>query len=246
MNQFPSPPPHAYSQPVHRPPQQRNRRSAHHAPKKRKGKKKSQIMPRWQVIVLAALSLCLAFSLFSLSDAGHQLSSLLSKREIEKRAYEREVSRHQVKYREWIEYYAAVYQLDPAFVAAIIKTESDYVPTAVSSKNAQGLMQFMPDTFEWIAPKFDIPADDFSAITDPETAIKMGCWLLNYITKQFNGDPILTACAYHAGWGNVEGWITKYSTDGKTLTLDQIPYENTRNYAGKVLNSYAIYQQHYY
>ena len=203
-------------------------------------------MPLWQIGVLAALGLFLVLSLFSLGSANQSMRLLFSRQERERLAYEREVSRHQVKYREWIEYYAAVYQLDPAFVAAIIKTESDYVPTAVSSKNAQGLMQFMPDTFAWIAPKFDIPADDFSAITDPETAIKMGCWLLNYITKQFNGDPILTACAYHAGWGNVEGWITKYSTDGKTLTFDQIPYDNTRNYARKVLNSYAIYQQHYY
>lgn len=203
-------------------------------------------MPLWQIGVLAALGLFLVLSLFSLGSANQSMRLLFSRQERERLAYEREVSRHQVKYREWIEYYAAVYQLEPAFVAAIIKTESDYVPTAVSSKNAQGLMQFMPDTFAWIAPKFDIPADDFSAITDPETAIKMGCWLLNYITKQFNGDPVLTACAYHAGWGNVEGWIAKYSTDGKTLTFDQIPYDNTRNYARKVLNSYAIYQQHYY
>ena len=203
-------------------------------------------MPIWQICVLSVLALCLVFSALSLTDARQHLSALFSQQERNRLAYEREVSRHQVKYREWIEYYAAVNQLDPAFVAAIIKTESDYVPTARSNKDARGLMQFMPDTYAWIAPKFDLPADDFLAVNDPETAIKMGCWLLNYITKQFNGDPVLTACAYHAGWGNVEGWIEKYSTDGKTLTFDQIPYENTRNYARKVLNSYAIYQQHYY
>ena len=157
-----------------------------------------------------------------------------------------QINRHQVKYEDWIRYYSAEYQLDPAFVAAIIKTESDYNPKAVSNKNARGLMQFMPDTLEWVGPKFGISSKDLNALNDPEKSIRMGCYLLNYITKQFDGDPLLTACAYHAGWGNVDGWVDKYSSDGKTLTFDQIPYDNTRNYARKVLNSYAIYQQYYY
>ena len=160
--------------------------------------------------------------------------------------YETQVRLHQVQYEEWIRYYSAEYQLDPAYVAAIIKTESNYNPRAVSNKNARGLMQFMPDTLEWVGPKFGVSSKDLNALNDPEKAIQMGCYLLNYITKQFDGDPVLTACAYHAGWGNVEGWIEKYSTDGKTLTYDQIPYENSRNYARKVMNSYAIYQQYYY
>lgn len=209
-------------------------------------RKKQFPLSLWQGLILLGLICCLVFAHLSLNQADENMKSLRADRENARIRYENEVARHQVKYREWIEYYAALYELDPAFVAAIIKTESDYDPYAVSSKNAQGLMQFMPDTFEWIAPKFDIDAQDMAAINNPENAIKMGCWLLHYITEQFNGDPILTACAYHAGWGNVEGWIEKYSSNGKTLTLAQIPYDNTRNYARKVLNSYAIYQQHYY
>ena len=54
------------------------------------------------------------------------------------------------------------------------------------------------------------------------------------------------ACAYHAGQGNVRSWLQKYSPDGKTLSIDEIPTDDTRYYAGKVLNAYAIYQQHYY
>ena len=57
---------------------------------------------------------------------------------------------------------------------------------------------------------------------------------------------MLVACAYHAGWGNVPTWIENYSTDGKTLAVSQIPKSDTRTYAGRVLNSYAIYLQHYY
>lgn len=253
MNQFPSPadyPTAPASQqsimPSSPSPQRRSQRT-----KEKKRKKKGFSIP--QIAVLSILVLGILICCFSWIQGSNETAMLKNQHLNEKREYDRvqqeyqnQVRRHQVEYEEWIRYYSAVYNLDPAFVAAIIKTESDYQPTAVSNKNARGLMQFMPDTLEWVGPKFGVKSDDLEALNDPETAIKMGCYLLNYITKQFDGDPILTACAYHAGWGNVQGWIKNYSSDGKTLTLSQIPYDNTRNYAGKVLNSYAIYQQYYY
>lgn len=204
------------------------------------------------IVLLSLLAFLLLFGISYM--LGTAKTAALKEEHVEERNiysqqqadYQKEILKHQVKYEEWIRYYAAVYQLDPAFVAAVIKTESDYIPTAISSKNARGLMQFMPATLEWVGPKFGVKSDDFDALNDPETAIKLGCYLLNYITTQFRGDPILTACAYHAGWGNVNTWLTKYSTDGKTLTIDQIPTSDTRNYARKVLKSYAIYQQFYY
>lgn len=240
MNQFPSPSPTPTAQPPRRP-VQRNRRAGN-----RRGRKPSPLLNLWQGLILLALAAGVAIAAWSLNRANGSLAALEEAREQARIQYENEVARHQVKYRELIEYYAAVYQLDPAYVAAIIKRESDYDPRAVSSKNAKGLMQFMPDTFEWVAPKFGIGKDDTDAVYEPENAIKMGCWLLNYISQKFDGDPILVACAYHAGWGNVNSWLEKYSTDGRTLTLSQIPTDDTRYYAGKVLNAYAIYQQHYY
>ena len=67
------------------------------------------------------------------------------------------------------------------------------------------------------------------------------------MTDLGSDDPILVACGYHAGWRNVrDSWLPNYSLDGKTLTIDQIPKADTRTYAGRVLNSYAIYLQHYY
>lgn len=261
MNQFPSPsdyPVASASQqmnwqpqmqtppPSQQPPQRRSQRT-----QVRRRKKPALSIP--QVVVLSLLCLGILFASFSWIQGSNETAALRNLHLNEKREYDRiqaeyqqQIRRHQVKYEEWIRYYSAVYNLDPAFVAAIIKTESDYIPTAVSNKNARGLMQFMPDTLEWVGPKFNVDSDDLDALNDPETAIKMGCYLLNYITKQFDGDPILTACAYHAGWGNVEGWVNKYSSDGKTLNFSQIPYDNTRSYARKVLNSYAIYQQYYY
>ena len=224
---------------------QRNRRSGRNRKKKKKAGF-SFSLTWWQGLILLVMVGALMVTALSARKAQISMTSLLNQRETARKEYEREVNRHHVKYREWIEYYAAVYGIDPAYVAAIIKRESDYDPNAVSYAGAMGLMQFMPDSFEWIAPKFGISADNKEAIYEPENAIKMGCYLLSYITKKYDGDPILTACAYHAGWGNVDSWVKKYSTDGKTLTIDQIPMDDTRSYARKVINAYAIYQQHYY
>jgi len=193
------------------------------------------------------MALGLILILTSLSRADESLLSLRAQRENEKIAWEKEVASHQVRYRDLIEYYAAANRLDPAYVAAIIKRESDYDPRAESSKGALGLMQFMPATFDWVKNNCGYRNADISVLYEPEAAIRMGCYLLRYIIGQLNSDdPVLVACAYHAGWGNVKTWLENYSADGKTLALSEIPMPDTRHYAGKVLNAYAIYQQYYY
>ena len=222
-----------------------------HRPRKRRGGKKRRgkrafPLKIWQIGVLALLLVLVFVKWNDWNSANGKLAALRAQREKEKHEYEQLVASHQVKYREWIEYYAAANRIDPAYVAAVIKRESDYDPKAVSRKDARGLMQLMPDSFDWIAPHCGISKNDRDALFDPESAIKMGCYLLGYISPMFGGDPILVACAYHAGWGNVKGWVEKYAEDGVHLKLDDIPMEDTRTYARKVLNAYAIYQQYYY
>ena len=235
MNSFPSPGAMPPAPAAHAP--ARNRRAVKRRPQKKKP------LTTAQLIVLLALLLCIVIAAVADVLARRSMEALTAQREAQAQAYANEVRRHQTDYRELIEYYAYANGVDPAYVAAIIKRESDYDPGAISRVNAKGLMQIMPDTGEWLARK--VKATDYN-LFDPETSIKMGCWYLGYLSGLFDGDPILVACAYHAGQGNVRGWVEKYSANGKTLTLDEIPTDDTRYYAGKVLNAYAIYQQHYY
>lgn len=200
----------------------------------------------WQGLILAMMLVAILLISSSYRQAQDSMTALEKQRQEAYDKYQREVRSYQVKYRDEITYYAAVNRIDPAYVAAIIKRESDYDPRAVSRVGAMGLMQFMPDTFSWVAPNCGISKSNTEAVYEPENAIKMGCYLLKYISDMYDGDPILVACAYHAGWGNVNSWLKNYSTDGKHLTLAQIPMDDTRYYAGKVLNAYAIYQQYYY
>ena len=100
---------------------------------------------------------------------------------------------------------------------------------------------------DWLAGKVGLYDYAVDTLFDAEENIKMGCWYLGYLSRLFGGDPITVACAYHAGQGNVrDHWLPKYSSNGRSLTLDEIPMNDTKYYAGKVLEAYAIYQQHHY
>ena len=139
---------------------------------------------------------------------------------------------------------AAAEGLEPAYVAAVILAESSYNPQAVSSVNAQGLMQIMPETGEWIAGKFDETYVE-GCLFDPETNIRYGCWYLGYLLRRYDGDKTCSTAAYHSGQGTVDGWLKdpEYSTDGRTLNIIGGPRANT--YVGRVLEYYEKYTQLY-
>ena len=191
----------------------------------RKRRRRGRGLAAWQWVMLILLAVCLVSALVYWGQGQSRLTVLRAQREQERLAYEKQVKDHQVRYRELIEKYAAEYELNPAFVSAIIMNESSYNPKAVSNKGAMGLMQFMPETFEWVPKHCGYSNKDSSILFEPEPAIKMGCYYLRYIIdeKIHSDDPILVACSYHAGGGNVAVWLKNYSSDGVSLTFDQIP-----------------------
>lgn len=144
-----------------------------------------------------------------------------------------------LKYSELVEKYSAEYNLDEAFVYAVIETESGFNKDAVSEVGARGLMQIMPDTFKWLKSKTGEKLPD-DALFEPEVSIRYGCFLLRYLLDEFENEKTALA-AYHAGVGRVKKWLKdpEYSDDGKTVA--RIPYETTKNYTEKVMKTYHRY-----
>lgn len=149
-----------------------------------------------------------------------------------------------VTWQEEIERYAAQYNLQPAFVTAIIRNESSFRTEAESSVGARGLMQLMPDTAQWIAGKLGDKAYSFDRMYDAETNIRYGCWYLGYLSKLFHGDAELVSGAYHAGQTTITSWLSDQakSPDGVHLDLGNLPDGPTKQYIGRVTQSYGIYQ----
>lgn len=145
------------------------------------------------------------------------------------------------KYSQLVEKYAAEYDLDPALIYAVIKTESDFNPEAVSVDDACGLMQMLPDTFEWMqrhrpGERAYVREDLF----DPEISIEYGAFFLDMLVERF-GSVELAAAAYHAGPAAVDRWLQDpdYSPDGQVL--EEIPYRDTAHYVKKITFYHAIY-----
>ena len=149
-----------------------------------------------------------------------------------------------VTWQDAIEKYAAQYNLQPAFVTAIIRNESSFRTNAESSVGARGLMQMMPATAEWIAGKLDDYSYQFDNMWDGETNIRYGCWYLGYLSRLFHGDAMLVSAAYHAGQTTVTQWLSdpSKSSDGVTLDLDKLADGPTKQYIGRVTQTYGIYQ----
>jgi hypothetical protein len=82
------------------------------------------------------------------------------------------------------------YQVDPKLVHAMIRVESNYDPSAVSSKGAMGLMQLIPAT----AHRFGVQ-NPF----DPGQNIQGGVSYLKYLLHLFGGNLPLSLAAYNAG-----------------------------------------------
>jgi len=90
---------------------------------------------------------------------------------------------------------AGDFELDPRLILALIRTESNFDPQAVSPKNAQGLMQLIPETAERFAVQ-----NPFDPVQNLRGGMRYLRWLLSY----FRGDVMLALAGYNAGEGAVD------------------------------------------
>lgn len=127
--------------------------------------------------------------------------------------------------------------LEPAFVAGVIYTESRFRPDVESHREAYGLMQLLPQTAKFIGRKSGIEGD----FRDPKVNIRLGTWFLGYLEDRYEGDERLMLAAYNSGEGNVDAWV---SDEGFDIAKD-IPYKETRDYVKNALEARQTYQELY-
>ena len=143
-------------------------------------------------------------------------------------------------YRDFVEQYAERHELDPLLVAAVIREESGFDPRARSGVGARGLMQLMPRTAKWAAPKAGVRGFGVEDLEDPETNIRLGCWYLAYLSRQYEGELRLMLAAYNGGEGNVARWRRERGYEPEEFLT--AAYPETRRYVKRGLTTYRNYQ----
>ena len=160
------------------------------------------------------------------------------------------------RYRGSVDRYAAQYHVSPSLVLAIMRTESNFNPFAVSGAPAYGLMQLVPTTGgraaqKRVSGKEDTPTSE--TLLDPEHNIELGVAYLAVLnTDEFPGvtnptsrDYIVIA-AYNTGPGNVinvfgsgrRSAVTAMNAQQPAELFEHLrtglPMQETRDYVVKV------------
>nr|MBQ4320568.1 lytic transglycosylase domain-containing protein [Clostridia bacterium] len=149
---------------------------------------------------------------------------------------------HPLEYTSIVQRASAEFGVPEYVIYAVIKTESSFRADAVSYRGAVGLMQIMPETYEWLTTH--TKEEHFpDRLSDPEINIRYGTYFLAWLYEEF-GSWDLVYAAYNAGFVRVRGWLEdpEYSENG---ALTDIPIEETRNYVVKVGNAVEVYRRLY-
>ena len=160
------------------------------------------------------------------------------------------------KYRPVVLRYAEQYKMSPSLVFAIIRTESNFNPYAVSSVPAYGLMQLVPtsggrEAYRRAKGEDVAPTRDY--LFDPQNNVELGTAYLNVLMFNQLGEvaneisrEYCVIAAYNTGSGNVLRTFSKNRTTAvqqinglQPTTLynklrSNLPYQETRNYLEKV------------
>lgn len=183
----------------------------------------------WTVIIIGLAAAAVIFVLMFHRNSVEELKKL---------SYPR-------KYSEYVDKAAHDYHLEPALIYGVIRTESGFDPEAQSGVGAMGIMQVMPETFDWLMDhRGETGKYTHDYLLDPAVCIDYGSYLLRYFYDYYGTEQAAVA-AYNAGFV-VGEWLEnpEYSPDGKTLTV--IPYPETSDYVEKVEDAKEQYIKLYY
>ena len=134
---------------------------------------------------------------------------------------------------------AAATAVPESLIYAIMRTESNYSPGALSPVGAVGLMQVMPATAEAMSK------GSSARLALPETNIRLGAIYLRDQLQTYGRSIPLTAAAYNAGPGNVKRWQKSLATLPQDEFIESIPFRETREYVKKVVSAMELYQRLY-
>lgn len=137
--------------------------------------------------------------------------------------------------------------VEPAFVLAISRQETEFDPQAISKANARGLMQLLPSVAAAEARRLGLDYRLAWLTDDPDYNLRLGASHLGALVNQFDGSYIMAAAAYNAGTTRAVQWAQTYGDPRQggidpVDWIESIPFGETRNYVQRVLENVQVYR----
>ncbi len=132
------------------------------------------------------------------------------------------------------------YGVPCSLVWAIMREESAFAVDATSSAKAYGLMQMIVATAKRTArgTAWVVTVD---GLKTPEMSIDLGTKHLSQLRRSFKSTPLVAPAAYNAGGGALRRWLKQNPSAELDVFIEDIPYEETRNYVKRVYASQLAY-----
>jgi soluble lytic murein transglycosylase len=134
--------------------------------------------------------------------------------------------------------------LDPYLVAALIRQESEFNPSAVSRANAVGLMQLLPKVGKSVAKQEKMKHFSSTQLFTPGINLQLGTRYFRGMVDKFGAFEYALA-AYNAGADRVQDWLGQGKYRDPQEFVESIPFTETREYVQAILRNANVYRQLY-
>ena len=146
-------------------------------------------------------------------------------------------------YRELVTREASERNIDPLFLAALIRQESAFTPAIHSPAGAIGLMQVMPATGRDLARSQGIRGFTAASLETAEINLHLGTrFWLDMERRYSDGKLPLVLSAYNAGPTRARRWRQLPEFADPLRFTERIPFAETRGYVKNITRNVGLYQ----
>ena len=155
-----------------------------------------------------------------------------------------------IVFREAFRKASATYKVPPELLYGVVRRESFFYPSALSSSGALGVFQFIARTFRDLDRRWKLletsgirSYEEF--LLNPDRSIDLGArWFREELLPANNGNLLLALVEHHAGSPRVVEWTSELRTTGRfedvEYAIESIPYMETRRFLRGVTTDMAI------
>jgi soluble lytic murein transglycosylase len=145
-------------------------------------------------------------------------------------------------YQDIVEALSERYNVDPLLVFSVAREESRFDPEARSMAGALGIMQVMPRTAYRLNDNLRLDVHGSQGILNVKNNLHFGIYLLSNLIKEF-GSYSYALAAYNAGEESVRMWQQNGNHKSADEFIEDIPYQETRNYVKRVITTFFEYKR---